>query len=176
MVILEPLHLFENIQDEDNRRPDILISNPYGGGPQIILDVAVTGVNGQSRRSDTETDQPLEFRCDQNETNSQPARFVNRGINHTFIYIYLPGFKSYIFGKKSERQKRVNIIWRGASQLLWYGSRLTDHWACYREIMYIHLMCEGSSLLSNIICSVLDVKSFYLSHQQHLNQLDTAVR
>ena len=51
-----------------------------------------------------------------------------------------------------------------------------DHWACYREIMYIHLMCEGSSLLSNIICSVLDVKSFYLSHQQHLNQSDTAVR
>ena len=51
-----------------------------------------------------------------------------------------------------------------------------DHWACYREIMYIHLMCEGSSLLFNIICSVLDVKSFYLSHQQHLNQLDTAVR
>ena len=51
-----------------------------------------------------------------------------------------------------------------------------DHWACYREIMYIHLMCEGSSLLFNIICSVLDVKSFYLSRQQHLNQLDTAVR
>ena len=48
-------------------------------------------------------------------------------------------------------------------QLPWYGSRLMDHWACYREIMYIHLMCEGSSLLSNIICSVLDVKSFYLS-------------
>ena len=67
-------------------------------------------------------------------------------------------------------------IWRGASQLPRYGSRLMDHWACYREIMYIHLMCEGSSLLSNIICSVLDVKSFYLSHQQHLNQLDTAVR
>ena len=26
MVILEPLHLFENIHDEDNRRPDILIT------------------------------------------------------------------------------------------------------------------------------------------------------
>ena len=75
-----------------------------------------------------------------------------------------------------EREKRVNSIWRGASQLPRYGSRLMDHWACYREIMYIHLMCEGSSLLFNIICSVLDVKSFYLSHQQHLNQLDTAVR
>ena len=50
VVLLEPLNLFENIQEEDNRRPDILISNPYGGGPQIILDVAVTGVTGQSRR------------------------------------------------------------------------------------------------------------------------------
>ena len=57
---MEPLHLFENIQDEDHRRPDILISNPYGGGPQIILDVAVTGVTGQSRRSDLHADQPLE--------------------------------------------------------------------------------------------------------------------
>ena len=65
VVLLEPLHLFENIQDEDNRRPDILVSNPYGGGPQIILDVAVTGVNGQSRQSDTGTDQPLEFRYNQ---------------------------------------------------------------------------------------------------------------
>ena len=44
---------------------DILISNPYGGGPQIILDVAVTGVTGQSRRSDTGTDQPLEYRFNQ---------------------------------------------------------------------------------------------------------------
>ena len=52
VVILEPLHLFQNIQADDNRRPDIFINNPYGGGPQIILDVAVTGVTGQSRRSD----------------------------------------------------------------------------------------------------------------------------
>merc|ERR1712159_61482 len=33
----------------------------------------------------------------------------------------------------------------------------------------------GSSLLFNITYSVLDVKSFYLSHQQYLNQLETAV-
>ncbi len=65
VALLEPLHLFENIQDEDNRRPDILISNPYGGGPQIILDVAVTGVTGQSRRSDLDTDQPLQYRFNQ---------------------------------------------------------------------------------------------------------------
>ena len=89
VVILEPLHLFENIQDEDNRRPDILISNPYGGGPQIILDVAVTGVNGQSRRSDTETDQPLEFRCNQKKKKyTQVAqdngyRFIPAIFSHT---------------------------------------------------------------------------------------------
>ena len=89
VVILEPLHLFENIQDEDNRRPDILISNPYGGGPQIILDVAVTGVNGQSRRSDTETDQPLEYRCKQKKDKyTQVAqdngyRFIPAIFSHT---------------------------------------------------------------------------------------------
>ena len=37
-VSLEPIHLFSNLQVDDNRRPDIFINNPYGGGPQIILD------------------------------------------------------------------------------------------------------------------------------------------
>ena len=37
-VFLEPIHLFSNLQVDDNRRPDIFIYNPYGGGPQIILD------------------------------------------------------------------------------------------------------------------------------------------
>ena len=64
-VTLEPIHLFANIQSDDNRRPDILINNPYGGGPRIILDVAVTGVNDQSRRSDQDTDQPLNHRFNQ---------------------------------------------------------------------------------------------------------------
>ena len=64
-VTLEPIHLFANIQSEGNRRPDILINNPYGGGPRIILDVAVTGVNGQARHSDQDTDQPLRHRFNQ---------------------------------------------------------------------------------------------------------------
>jgi len=54
-------------------------------------------------------------------------------------------------------------------------SRSTDHWVWYRTIMCINPIGLGSSLLFNIICSVLDVKSFYLSHQQHLNQLEAAV-
>ena len=28
VVLLEPLHLFENVQTDDNRRPDICINNP----------------------------------------------------------------------------------------------------------------------------------------------------
>ena len=38
-VALEPLYLFFNLDPDDNRRPDILIRNPHGGGKQIILDV-----------------------------------------------------------------------------------------------------------------------------------------
>ena len=63
-VSLEPIGLFADFLSDDNRRPEIFIRNPYGGGPQI-LDGAVTGVNGQSRHSDQHTDQPLQYRYNQ---------------------------------------------------------------------------------------------------------------
>ena len=47
---------------DDDRRPDVFINNPYGSGPKIILDVAVMGVNGQSCRSDQDTEWPLRYR------------------------------------------------------------------------------------------------------------------
>ena len=40
------------------------------------MDVAVTGVNGQSRRSDTETDQPLEYRCKQKKDKYTQGRAI----------------------------------------------------------------------------------------------------
>ena len=52
---LEPLHLFAGV-DANNRRPDIKIQNLFGEGRQIILDVAVTGVDARSRRSDVDVD------------------------------------------------------------------------------------------------------------------------
>ena len=61
-VSFEPIGLFADLFADDNRRPDIFIRNPYGGGSQILVDVAVTGVNGQSRRSDQEADQPFQYR------------------------------------------------------------------------------------------------------------------
>ena len=61
-VSLEPIGLFDNVNEEDNRRPDILIHNPFGGGARVILDVAVTGVTGRNRFSDEDVDQPLRIR------------------------------------------------------------------------------------------------------------------
>ena len=51
-VALEPLDLFSNVDPDDNRRPDILIRNPYGGGKQIIIDVSVTGIDYSTRTND----------------------------------------------------------------------------------------------------------------------------
>ena len=58
-VALEPMNIFQNHEPDDNRRPDILIRNPYGGGKQIIIDVAVTDIDGTTRRNDDKPNQPL---------------------------------------------------------------------------------------------------------------------
>ena len=44
--VVEPVRLFDADPDlDDRRRPDILIRNPRGFDRQVILDVAVTGVD-----------------------------------------------------------------------------------------------------------------------------------
>ena len=55
----------ENPEDASNQRPDIFIRNPRGLGRQAIIDVAVTGVDGQSRSNDEATERPLQTRYDQ---------------------------------------------------------------------------------------------------------------
>ena len=52
------------------------------GGPQIILDVAVTGVTGQSRRSDLDTDQPLQYRY-----NQKMAKYAQVAQDNGFVFI-----------------------------------------------------------------------------------------
>ena len=65
-AIVEPMRLFSNAdEDASNQRPDIFIRNPRGLGRQVIIDVAVTGVDGQSRSSDEATERPLQIRYDQ---------------------------------------------------------------------------------------------------------------
>ncbi len=64
-AIVEPLRIFSDATPEaSNQRPDTLLRNPKGFSRQVILDVAVTAVDGQSRTSDDATDRPLNARYD----------------------------------------------------------------------------------------------------------------
>ena len=45
-AIVEPMRLFVDVAEgPGNQRPDIFIRNPRGLGRQVIIDVAVTGVD-----------------------------------------------------------------------------------------------------------------------------------
>ena len=72
-VALEPMHLFSDFEPDDNRRPDILIRNPYGGGKQIIIAVAVTGIDGTTRKNDDKPEQPLVIRRKQKKGKYGPT-------------------------------------------------------------------------------------------------------
>ena len=50
---------------DDRRRPDILIRNPRGFHRQVILDVAVTGVDSQSKVGDRDSNNLLDDRYKQ---------------------------------------------------------------------------------------------------------------
>ena len=89
-AIVEPMRLFNDAaEDASNQRPDIFLRNPRGLGRQVIIDVAVTGVDGQSRASDEATERPLQIRYDQKmakygrvaEQNN--LRFVPAVFSHT---------------------------------------------------------------------------------------------
>merc|ERR1711988_2094880 len=65
-VIVEPTSLFDqSLGDVGNQRPDIHIRNPRNSRDQVIIDVALTGVDGQSRTSDEAVERPLQVRFDQ---------------------------------------------------------------------------------------------------------------
>ena len=68
-AIVEPTCLFiDAAEDACNQRPDVFLRSPRGLGRQIIIDVAVTGVDGQSRASDEAAERPLQVRYDQKMT------------------------------------------------------------------------------------------------------------
>ena len=65
-AIVEPIRLFaEASGDGNNQRPKILIRNPRGFGRQVIWDVAVTGLDGQSRPTEDLPNRHLQVRYDQ---------------------------------------------------------------------------------------------------------------
>ena len=54
-----------NPGDVSNQRPDIFMRNPRGASKLVIIDVALTGIDGQSRTSDEVVERPLQVRYDQ---------------------------------------------------------------------------------------------------------------
>ncbi len=57
----------------NNQRPDILLRNPRGFGRQVIIDVAITGIDGQSRTSDDLPDRPLRVWHEQKKAKYSPT-------------------------------------------------------------------------------------------------------
>ena len=84
-VRIEPTNLFDS---NTNLRPDLLISNPPGAGRQIILDIACTGIHGQSRRHDDDPDNPLNVRFE-----AKMTKYHNIAEEHGFLFI--PAIFSY---------------------------------------------------------------------------------
>ena len=65
-TIVESMRLFADAtEDARNQRPDVFLRNPRGLGRQVIIDVAVTGVDGQSRTSHEAAERPIQARYDQ---------------------------------------------------------------------------------------------------------------
>ena len=64
-VALEPLHVFSNVElnnerRPDERRPDLLIRNSPDGGPQTVIEVALSNFNSSSRRDNNKPEQVLD--------------------------------------------------------------------------------------------------------------------
>ena len=65
-AIVEPTRLFNhNSGDVSNQRPKIFPRNSRGLGKQVIIDVALTGIDGQSRTSDEAVERPFDQKMGQ---------------------------------------------------------------------------------------------------------------
>jgi hypothetical protein len=105
-AIVEPILLFINAAEEAcNQGPDILLRNLTRFGRQVIIDVAVTGIDGQSRASDEAAERPLQVRYDQkmakygrvaeqNNLRFIPAVFSHTGQIHGEFKIFIKVLKS----------------------------------------------------------------------------------
>ena len=74
-VALEPLHVFSQIEADDERRPDMLIRNPLGGGPQTVVEVAVSSFNNLSRTNNNKPEQ-VTTNTKQENTEKQPKKII----------------------------------------------------------------------------------------------------
>ena len=86
------LTLFSDAAPENaNQCLDILLRNPRGFGRQVILDVAVTAVDGQSRTSDDVADRPLNVRHDQ-----MMAKYHRLADQNGFHFVHRLSFRTLV--------------------------------------------------------------------------------
>ena len=111
-AIVEPVRIFADLSGgRNNQRPDILLRNPRGFGRQVIIDVAITGIDGQSRTSDDLPDRPLRVRYEQKRAKYGPTadrynlQLVPAVFSHTG-QIHAP-FKSFVM--EQIRQKLITF-------------------------------------------------------------------
>ena len=125
LLCLEPLKLFDEMNPDDNRRPDILLRNPHGGGKQVIIDVAVTDIDDCNRKIDDNPLQPLKARfqqknskykgvADENGFEFMPFVFSHNGQIHpetvSFICRQLEAKLMLVDGRVSKSNKES--IWK----------------------------------------------------------------
>ena len=89
-VALEPLNMFSNHVPDDNRRPDMLLRNPFDGGSQIVIDASISSFNSSARTNDNTPQQVVIVRekqkigkygetADKNHIRFCPASFSTTG-------------------------------------------------------------------------------------------------
>ena len=118
-----------NLGDITNqRRPDIHIRNPRNSRLQviIIIDVALTGVDGQSRTSDEAVERPLQVRYDQkmakygqvagqNDLRLIPAIFSHTGQIHevfkAFVKEQIRAKLEYFEGPVKSSKVKSHMKW-----------------------------------------------------------------
>ena len=101
LCIVEPIRLFADASgDGNNQRPDILLRSPRGFGRYIILVVAVTGLDGQSRLTEDLPNRHLQVHYDQkmakyghiaeqNRFQFTPTIFSHAGQTHAAFKVLL---------------------------------------------------------------------------------------
>jgi len=122
-AIVEPIRIFADLSEGgNNQRPDILLRNPRGFGRQVIIDAAVTGIDGQSRTSDDFPDRPLQVRHEQKKAKYGPTadrnnlQFVPAIFSHTG-QIHAP-FKSFVM--EQIRHKLITFEGKAKSSMKWW--------------------------------------------------------
>ena len=51
--------MFSHLEADDNRRPDILVRNPHGGGSQAAVEVAISSFDSSTRTNNNKPEQVL---------------------------------------------------------------------------------------------------------------------